>query len=157
MKHIRFHKLIIKESNNIKESSLDMPNEGIFWVINNDIISFDYSVDTSGSYFDGFEHIKLWDEIKNRYKINGKVVEYNYFPRGRVMVNPIKDNEGKFTHYDVYIYIDNCINSENIINEIKYEFRLNKPNCKIKYIGVEGGITSNHYTCHNCRKEENYD
>lgn len=145
MKHKIFHKSIDSSSN-------EFPYEGIFWMINDDLISFHNDVYISGKWFDNVEHIKLWDEIKNRYKINGKVVEYNYFPRGRVMVNPIKDNEGKFTHYDVYIYIDNCINSENIINEIKYEFRLNKPNCKIKYIGADGGITSNHYTCHNCRK-----
>lgn len=150
MKHIKFHRLMINESI-MNESSLDMPCEGIFWFIDNTLISFDYSVNISGSYFDGYEHIKLWNEIRDKYKVNGWVVDYDYYPRGRVMVNPMKDTNGKFTHYDVYIYIDNCINNDDIVEEVMYEFRLNKPNCNLKYVGADGGITSNHYTCHNCR------
>ena len=144
MRRFTTHKLRIKES-------FELPSEGIFWVINNRLVSFDDTVDTSGRYFDNVEHIKIWNEIKHMYKINGKEVEYNYFPRGRVMVNPMRNNDGTFSHYDVYVYIDNCINNDDIINEIKYAFRLNRPNCNIKYIGADGGITSNHYTCHDCR------
>ena len=144
MRKFTVHKLRIKES-------LELPSEGIFWVINNRLVAFDDPVDTSGRYFDDVEHVKIWNEIKHMYKVDGKEVDYNYCPRGRVMVNAVKDNDGTFLHFDVYIYIDNCINKEDVVNEIKYTFRLNKPNCDIKYIGADGGITSNHYTCHNCR------
>ena len=144
MRRFTIHKLRIKES-------LELPSEGIFWVIDNRLVAFDDPVDTSGRYFDNVEHIKIWNEIKHMYKVDGKEVDYNYFPRGRVMVNVVKDNNGTFLHYDVYIYIDNCINNDDVIDEIKYTFRLNKPNCDIKYVGADGGITSNHYTCHNCR------
>ena len=144
MRKFTVHKLRIKES-------LELPSEGIFWVIDNRLVAFDDPVDTSGRYFDNIEHIKIWNEIKHMYKVDGKEVEYNYFPRGRVMVNAVRDNDGTFLHYDVYIYIDNCINNDDVIDEIKYTFRLNKPNCDIKYVDADGGITSNHYTCHNCR------
>ncbi len=144
MRKFTVHKLRIKES-------LELPSEGIFWVIDNRLVAFDDLVDTSGRYFDNVEHIKIWNEIKHMYKVDGREVEYNYFPRGRVMVNAVRDNDGTFLHFDVYIYIDNCINNDDIIDEIKYTFRLNKPNCDIKYVGADGGITSNHYTCHNCR------
>lgn len=144
MRKFTTHRLKIKES-------LELPSEGIFWVIDNRLVSFDDPVDTSGRYFDDMEHVKIWNEIKHMYKVDGKEVNYNYFPRGRVMINVVKDNNGTFLHYDVYIYIDNCINNDDVVDEIKYTFRLNRPNCNIKYIGADGGITSNHYTCHNCR------
>ena len=144
MRKFTVYKLRIKES-------LELPSEGIFWVIDNRLVAFNDPVDTSGKYFDNVEHIKIWNEIKHMYKVDGREVEYNYFPRGRVMVNAVRDNDGTFLHFDVYIYIDNCINNNDIIDEIKYTFRLNKPNCDIKYVGTDGGITSNHYTCHNCR------
>ena len=140
-----FHKL------HLKESSVDTPCEGIFWLIDDEIVSFDNPVTISGMWSNTIEHSKLWPEISSRYKVDNQTVPYNYFPRGRVMVNPIKDDNGKFLHYDAYIYIDNCINNEDVLDDIKYTFRLNKPNVNIKYVGGEGGITSDHYTCHNCK------
>lgn len=143
MYNFKVHKLRIKES-------FEMPSEGIFWIINNKLIAFDNYVDTTGRQFENIEHNKIWDEIKHMYKVNGKIVDYNYFPRGRVMVNPIRKND-IFSHYDIYIYIDKCINNNDIIEEIKYHFNLNKPSCHIKYIGTDGGITDNHYVCNNCK------
>lgn len=66
------------------------------------------------------------------------------------MVNPVYDN-GTLSGYKVYIYIDNCINNEEIIDEILYDFRLKGDNCELVYCGADGGITSNHYQCHNCK------
>lgn len=142
---VTFHKL------HLKETSVNTPCEGIFWLINDEIISFDNPVTISGTWTNNIEHSRLWPEIANRYKVNNHIVPYNYFPRGRIMVNPIKSDEGIFSHYDAYIYIDNCINNEDVLEDIKYTFRLNKSNVNIRYIGREGGVTSNHYTCHNCR------
>lgn len=135
----------------IKESVLNMPAEGIFWIINNEFVAFDNPVTTDNTSFTTIEHKKIWHEISSRYKVNDHIVDYNYFPRGRVMVNAIKDINGKFTHYEAYIYIDKCINNEETLENVIYTFRLNKSNCKIKYIGTDGGITDNHYTCHFCK------
>lgn len=142
-------KLIVEKTRRLNESIYN-PYEGIFWIINNDLICFQEQVDTTGKWSTDLEHKNIWHEIKNKYLVNSKEVSFDYFPRGRVMVNPIyKDN--KFIHYDCYIYIDNCINKEDIVSDIIYNFRLNGQNCIIKYIGSDGGITSNHYTCHNCK------
>lgn len=140
-------KLFIERKRRMNES-IDAPCEGIFWFINNELVAFTEQVDTSGKWSTDLEHSHIWNMIPERYKVNGHSVPYDYFPRGRVMVNPNHIN-GVFDHYDVFIYIDDCINSTEYLKDIYYEFRLNK-NCKIKYTGSDGGITSNHYTCHNC-------
>lgn len=130
--------------------SLDSPCEGIFWVIENELIAFTEQVDTTGRFSTSLEHIKIWDQIKQKYQVSGKTVSFDYFPRGRVMVNPVYLNIYTFNHYDVFIYIDDCINNDDIITDILYEYRLNK-NCDIRYIGSSGGIESNHYRCYMCR------
>jgi hypothetical protein len=132
-----------------------IPCEGIFWVINEQLVAFTEQADTSGKLSTTLEHRRIWNEILLNYRLeNGCTVRYDYFHRGRVMVNPKYRNE-TFDHYDVYIYIDDCINNPEILNDIIHEFRLNR-NCDIKYIGSEGGVESNHYRCHNCKnKEEN--
>lgn len=140
-------KLFIERRRRMNES-IDAPCEGIFWFINNELVAFTEQVDTSGRWSTDLEHSRIWNMISERYKVNGHSVPYNYFPRGRVMVNP-KYINGVFSHYEAFIYIDDCINSPECLEDIYYEFRLNK-NCKIKYTGSDGGITSNHYTCHNC-------
>ena len=143
---------IITERKYRTNESLDAPCEGIFWIIDDKLIAFTEQTDTTGKWSTDLEHTKIWKEIKFKYKVDGREVKYNYYPRGRVVVNPIRDSGGEFKNYDVYIYIDKCINNTEILNDIKYEYRLNNSKCKIKYIGSEGGITSDHYTCHNCRE-----
>ena len=131
----------------INESSLDMPCEGIFWFIDNTLILFKCA---TNMYVNEYKHTEAWKFIRDTYKVNNQLVDYNYYPRGRVVVNLIKDND-KFTYYDVYIHIDDCINNDDIVEEVMYEFRLNEPNCNLRYVGAYGEVTSNHYTCHNCR------
>jgi len=139
---------LIVEHNNFLKENLNSPREGIFWFIDNKLYMFTDPVDITGRFSTTLDHRKLWNEIKFSHVIGGIVVPYNYYPRGRVMVNPIYNSE-QFHHYDVYIYIDNCINEPDILDEIKWEFRLNK-NCEIQYIGSEGGVTGDHYKCHKC-------
>lgn len=140
-------KLFVERRRRINES-IDSPCEGIFWFINEELVAFTEQVDTSGKLSTDLEHKKIWEIISGRYKISEKKVPYDYYPRGRVMVNPRYVN-GSFDHYDAFIYIDDCINNSEYLKDIYYEFRLNK-NCVIKYIGSEGGVTSDHYTCHKC-------
>ena len=144
-------RLIVEKTRRLNESIYN-PYDGIFWVINNDLISFQEQVDTYGKLSTTFEHKDIWNEIKSKYLVNDKEVSYDYFPRGRVMVNPVYDSNNKFSHYECYIYIDDCINNDEIIQEIIYNFRLNGNNCDIKYVGSDGGITSNHYTCNRCKR-----
>ena len=141
-------KLFVERRKRINES-LDSPCEGIFWFIDGNLIAYTEQVDTTGKLSTTLEHKDIWEHIKNQYKVDGKTVQYDYFPRGRVIANP-KTVDGKFDHYDVFIYIDSCINNDDCLNDIYYEFRLNK-NCLTKYIGASGGVTSNHYICHNCK------
>lgn len=129
--------------------SYNAPCEGIFWVIEDELISFLEQVDSKGMWSTTLEHIKIWEHIKHDYLVDGKPVNYNYFPRGRVMVNVIRKND-VLDHYDAYIYIDECIHTDETLNMIKQEFNLY--NCHICYIGSDGGITSDHYVCHNCGK-----
>jgi hypothetical protein len=140
-------KLFVERKRRIDES-IDSPCEGIFWFINQELVAFTEQVDTSGRLSTDLEHKKIWNIISERYKISGKKVPYNYYPCGRVMVNPRYVN-GSFDNYEAFIYIDDCINNSEYLEDIYYEFRLNK-NCVIKYIGSEGGVTSDHYTCHKC-------
>jgi hypothetical protein len=134
---------LVIERRNIKES-YGTPCEGIFWYIDGNLVVF--TTPYNRPY--NFEHKTMWREIKGRYSNN---VPFDYYPRGRVMVNADKDSEGNLIGYKAYIYIDNCINTEEILYEIKCEFRLTGDNCKIMYCGADGGITSNHYQCHDCK------
>ena len=144
-------KLTISKKRNPKES-LYTPYEGIFWVIGDTYILYMEQVDSTGSFSTTLEHVKVWEQLKWKYRAEySEVAEYDYFPRGRISINPIYKNN-KFSHYEVSVFIDNCINNEDTLDIIFHEFNLNQLNCIIKYIGSEGGITDNHYTCHNCRK-----
>jgi len=127
----------------------NVPCEGIFWFIKEEFVAYPEQVDSMGIWSTTLEHIKLWEHIKDNYLVNGEIVNYDYFPRGRVVVNAIV-KDGILSHYEAYIYIDKCINNDDTLDIIKQEFNLF--NCDIKYIGSEGGITLDHYTCHNCRK-----
>ena len=132
---------LIVEKTNILEG-YGKPCEGIFWVIDGSLITY---MDPVG-FNTTLDHKKVWETIQNKY---GKV-SFDFYPRGRVMVNEIRHNDS-LEGYTAFIYIDDCINNDEIIDEVKYEFRLTGENCKIAYIGSDGGITSNHYKCHNCK------
>ena len=131
---------LILEKRHIKES-IGKPCEGIFWVIGNKMIAY---TDPVGFNTD-LEHIKMWKEIKHSYGD----VPFDYYPRGRVMVNEVRNSDGTLQKYKAFIYIDDCINNSEIIEDVKYYFSLN--DCEITYIGSDGGVTSNHYRCHNCK------
>lgn len=131
---------LIIERNTINES-YEKPSEGIFWFIDNKLIAY---MDPVG-YSTNLDHKTIWESIKTQYSN----LPFNYYPRGRVMVNERRDDAGILNGYDAYIYVDDCINTQEIVDYIKYHFNLSK--CHIVYVGSDGGITSNHYKCHNCR------
>ena len=132
--------------------STNMPKQGIFWVIDDELVVLNDPVSINGEMSSSdILHIDTWKYYRNRYKVNGHAVKYDYFPRGRVMVMPIW-NDDRFDHYDCYVYGDSCIIDEPAIREeIEAEFRLYLSTCKVYYDG-QLSIDGTHYTCHNCRK-----
>ena len=132
---------LIVEKRNIKEG-YGKPYEGIFWFIDNKLIAF---MDPVG-FNTTLDHKKVWETIKNQY---GNV-RFDYYPRGRVMTNEVRNSSGTLIGYKSFIYIDDCINTDEVIDEVKHHFDLDRTKCEIAYIGSDGGVTSNHYKCHNC-------
>lgn len=132
-------------------SGINTPKEGIFWVIDDTLVAFCNNVDINGSLdSDDLLHKDVWNEIKNKFKVNGKVVSYDYYPRGRVMITSARDKSGKFQYYSCTVYGDRCIiNDPDIQDEVESEFRLYLKQCKVSFEG-QMSIDGTHYTCHNC-------
>lgn len=132
------------------KEGINVPCEGIFWVIDNNLIALKDPVDVSHSIGTDLTHIQSWKTLRNKYKVNGKPVPYDYFPRGRVMILPIYAEGKVFQYYDVTVYIDKCIDTPEMRDYIEDEFRLYLKTCKVSYEG-QLGLDGSHYTCHNCR------
>lgn len=99
--------MILKENRNY-------PCEGYFWIINDEVIgittevpqyNYDYSLN-------GKTHKETWKQISKDYLVNGHEVEWDYFPRGRVMVDPNYDLDDKFDNYSCIVFLDKCINTK---------------------------------------------
>jgi hypothetical protein len=54
--------------------------------------------------------------------------------------------------FDCFIYLDDCINNDEMINVVKHTFHLDR--CNIRYIGSEGALTEDHYQCYNCKSKK---
>ena len=109
----------------------NQPSKGVFWDIDGFLSAFpfienmfDSGLANSG---DTYVHKRLWPEIKPK-KCNKP---YNYYPRGRVEINP----KGKAVLYM------NANVDEALISEIIVQFGLTEYP-KIVY------DNSNHYKCH---------
>lgn len=131
----------------------DTPKTGIFWVINGELTDIGESIDINYDPLadEDVLHIDAWNTIKTGYKVNGRTVRYDYFPRGRVMIFPIRDEKGNFLYYDCDVYGDECIIQDPDVREmIGDRFRLYLPECNVTYKG-QLSVDGTHYTCHNCR------
>lgn len=140
--------MFIQEVVTLNES-INCPYQGIFWYIDDKLICFMDKVNIKDFHDTNLLHINVWKQIKNQYKINGKFLPYNYYPRGRVMVLPIYEN-GKFSFYDCTVYLDKCIDNDKVRDFIEDRFNLYLSNCMITYEG-QLGLDGSHYTCHNCK------
>lgn len=138
----------------IKES-LNYPYEGYFWIINGEVIgvtsevphyNYDYALN-------GKTHKNTWTKFSKDYLVGGKEVSWDYFPRGRVMIDPNYDlATEKFTDYSCLIFLDKCINNNRCKRLIVdyYNLDLNTiPHINWMMLNERAGIE--HYTCHNCR------
>lgn len=128
----------------------NIPCEGIFWVINGKLIALKDPIDTIHGIGTDLTHMDVWKSIKQNYKVSNRPVKYDYFPRGRVMILPIYDNDRNLKYYDCTVYIDKCIDNNKIRDYIEDEFRLYLKTCRVTYEG-QLGLDGSHYTCHNCR------
>ena len=134
-------------------AGINVPEVGIFWIIDDEIVVISEGVDKNYNPLahEDVLHIEVWKTIKNRYKVDGKAVKYDYFPRGRVMIYPIKDKSGVFQYFECDVYGDKCIiNDADVREMIEDKFRLYLNTCKVSYKG-QLSVDGTHYTCHNCR------
>lgn len=131
----------------------DTPRVGIFWIINDEIIAVYDEVNTSYNPLsaDDMLHKDVWGMLKHNYLVNGIPVPYDYFPRGRVMIYPVRDRAGMFLYFDCVIYEDSCIlNNPEYRDLIVNEFRLYLKSCRVSFEG-KFSADGTHYTCYNCR------
>ena len=138
----------------IKEN-VNYPYEGYFWIIDNKVVGitaevphYDYGYELNGK-----THKNSWGKFSQDYLVNGKEVEWDYFPRGRVMVDPEYDLNGKFTEYSVLVFLDKCINNTFCKNLIADYYNLQLPTIPhISWMMLNERAGIEHYSCHNCRK-----
>lgn len=133
---------------------MNLPREGIFWYIDDlDILlSLFDEVDSSGRHSTtDLLHRNAWIEFRDKYKVDGGTVPFDYYPRGRVMITTAKNSDGSLDSYLCDIYCDKCImGNPDICDKIVEEFRLYLPKCEVDFCG-ELSIDSTHYTCHTCK------
>ena len=138
-------KLRIKETANIKESFVK-PYTGLFWYIDGEVIGRieDISSNPDSETLDK-HHWQVWNKLKFYYKVNGQVVDYDYFPRGRIYVSKMDglDSAGYLTIVDM----DKCLDTDSIKEQIINYFNLYKNS----FFDTVFTFDKNHYTCVNCR------
>lgn len=139
----------------VLKENINYPYEGYFWIIDGNVIgaatevphyNYDYNLN-------GKTHKNTWDKFQDDYLVNGKPVEWDYFPRGRVMVDPNYDLENKFTDYSCMVFLDKCINNAECKQLIVDYYNLNVPtlpHITWTMLGERAGI--DHYQCHNCKQ-----
>ena len=129
---------------------LDLPQEGFFWIINNKVYGYGEEVPKYGyEYKQSSTHENTWDILKPRDCDKS----YNYYPRGRVFIDPEYDTEGKFKSYSCMVFLDPCIDNDKSKKLIIDYYNLNLPSIEnIHWYGnLKGRAGIDHYTCHNCR------
>jgi len=134
-------------------ASITLPKQGIFWVISGELVSFADTVNPNDFIeFGSLNHKDTWRHIKSEYLVNNHPVEYDYFPRGRVIVCPTFDDDNHITGYDCGIYADSCIiDDPDVREQIISAFDLYHKSCTVLFEG-DYSTDNTHYTCHNCRK-----
>ena len=101
----------------------------------------------------GKTHENTWKIFSKDYLVDGKEVEWDYFPRGRVMVDPNYGLDDKFVDYSCMIFLDKCINNAECKSLIEDYYNLQLPSIPhINYMMLSERAGIDHYQCHNCKK-----
>ena len=126
-----------------------------FWIINDKVIGITNEVPHYNYNYslNGKTHKNSWCNFSKDYLVNGKEVAWDYFPRGRIMIDPNYDlTTNKFTEYSCIAFLDKCINNQHYKDLIIDYYNLDLPtipHIMWTMLGERAGI--DHYTCHNCR------
>lgn len=138
----------------ILNENRNYPYEGYFWIINGEVIGvvsevpcYDYDYALNGK-----THKNTWKNFSADYLVDGKEVDFDYFPRGRVMVDPEYDLDGNFEEYSCIVFLDKCINNDACKDMIIDYYNLGLPSIhRVKWsmLGERAGI--DHYQCHGCK------
>lgn len=140
----------------ILTESINIPREGFFWIIDNKVVGISEDVPRYNYQYNltNKTHQNTWALFQSDYTVDGHTVPFDYFPRGRVMVDPNYNNNNEFTNYNVLIMADPCIiENDNYKELIMDYYNLELPQCQKPMwpkLNEKAGI--NHYTCNNCRK-----
>ena len=140
--------MILKENRNY-------PYEGFFWIINNQVVGLVSEVPQYNYEFelDGKTHQNTWNMFKKEYLVGGKEVEFDYFPRGRVLIDPEYDLDNKFEEYHCQVFLDACIDVWKYKRMIIQYYNLDVSYIKhINWLNLSKRAGIDHYTCHTCRK-----
>ena len=109
---------------------------GLFYFINDDIFPHTCNLLNAVQYGDFLTYPKSHDYIWRCDYYNKYFVDFDYYPRGRVVYNQkIK----LFT-----VYIDKDLNKLKLITKIIQSFKIDEDIYKIDY--------DEHYQCHKCNK-----
>lgn len=113
-----------------------MPTIGLFFHVKGKLLAYKVILEKAEIYGDFLtcpvSHDAVW-----RKRIRNKIpVDFDYFPRGRVVYNT---REKRYV-----IYIDKCLDTPERIAEIVDAFGLANCECKIEF--------DVHYQCHLCNK-----
>jgi hypothetical protein len=139
----------------LNESS-NIPYEGFFWVINDSVIgvvsevpqyNYEYSLN-------GKTHKNTWSNFKSDFPVNDNSVDFDYFPRGRVIVDPNYDSDGKFIDYSCMVFLDKCINNDECKKKIVDYYNLDlKSVHNISWMMLSERAGIEHYVCNNCKNK----
>jgi hypothetical protein len=130
-----------------------LPQQGVFWIIDGILAGWRNKVDPNDFVeFGALNHRDVWRVFNSDYKVDGKCVEYDYFPRGCVIVCPTFDEDYNITGYDCCVYADACIIDDPEVRKlIARDFCLRGKTSRVSYLG-DYASDNTHYTCHKCRK-----
>lgn len=125
------------------------PYTGIFWYINDNVVGLVENVDKHADCSTPTtEHYQLWNKIKNDYKVNNELVDYDYFPRGRVYVSAMINLDGEFDGYLNTVRLDPCLNSTKCKDKIANYYNLYSSSSWTEPIFI---FNDEHYKCNDCK------
>jgi len=114
--------------------NLDEMSVGLFFYFDDEFSFIGTNLDKADTYgafkIYNESHFEAWDRLMSRAKVNGRYVDYDYYPRGRVVYNQKLE--------EFIIYYDRCIESQ--IEELSKQYEGFNYRTEI----------DEHYVCHNC-------